>query len=209
MEDSDLAAYWRLNEDSGTLANDSSGNGNTGTISNGAWLYQGGAGKVNPCLSFNGSNSSVVVTDAGELPAAYDVQTISCWMYVSATPSAASTAVAVSGNDSGVYLGYSSSTTFGVWRYNGTLLVSTTTLPTPGAWHFISYTLNNGTHTLYIDGNAVSSSSATTDSGDATTLTAGMSPGGANYFTGDLAEIRVYSRALNPAEISGLAAGEQ
>ena len=129
VNDSNLKAYWRLNEDTGTTANDSSGNSNTGTVSNGSWTYQGGSGKVNPCLSFNGTSSSVADTSASGLPAANAAQTESCWMYVSATPSAQATALAVSGSSSGVYIGYSSSTTFGVWTYSGTLLVSTTTLP--------------------------------------------------------------------------------
>ena len=36
-----------------------------------------------------------------------------------------------------------------------------------------------------------------------------MTPGGTNYFSGELDEIRVYNRALSAAEISGLAAGKQ
>ena len=148
-------------------------------------------------------------TSATGLPAANAAQTVSFWMYVSATPSAQATAVAVSGSSSGVYIGYNSSTTFGVWTYSGTLLVSTTTLPSDGAWHFITYTLSGTTNTLYIDGTSVNTSTTATNTGAATALTAGMTPGGTNYFSGDLDEIRVYNRALSAAEISGLAAGKQ
>ena len=127
VNDSNLKAYWKFDEDTGTTANDSSGNGNTGTVSNGTWTYQ--PGKINCCLSFNGTSSSVADTSATGLPAANAAQTESFWMYVSATPSAKATALAVSGSSSGVYIGYNSSTTFGVWTNGGTLLVSTTTLP--------------------------------------------------------------------------------
>ena len=205
VNDSNLKAYWKFDEDTGTTANDSSGNGNTGTVSNGSWL----PGKINCCLSFNGTSSSVADTSASGLPAANAAQTVSCWMYVSATPSAKATALAVSGSSSGVYIGYNSSTTFGVWTYSGTLLVSTTTLPSADAWHFITYTLSGSTNTLYIDGTSVNTSTTATNTGAATALTAGMTPGGTNYFSGDLDEIRVYNRALSAAEISGLAAGKQ
>ena len=205
VNDSALKAYWKFDEDTGTTANDSSGNSNTGTVSNGSWL----PGKINCCLGFNGTSSSVADSSAGGLPAANAAQTESFWMYVSATPSAKATALAVSGSSSGVYIGYNSSTTFGVWTNNGTLLVSTTTLPSTGAWHFITYTLSGSTNTLYIDGTSVNTSTTATNTGAATALTAGMTPGGTNYFNGDLDEIRVYNRALSAAEISSLAAGKQ
>ena len=205
VNDSNLKAYWKFGEDTGITANDTSGNGNTGTVSNGTW----GPGKLDCCLVFNGTSSSVADTSASGLPAANAAQTESFWMYVSATPSAEATALAVSGSSSGVYIGYNSSTTFGVWTNGGTLLVSTTTLPSTGAWHLITYTLSGGTNTLYIDGTSVSTSTTATNTGAATALTAGMTPGGSNYFTGDLEMIRVYNRALSAAEISGLAAGKQ
>ena len=205
VNDSNLKAYWKFDEDTGTTANDSSGTGNTGTVSNGSWL----PGKINCCLGFNGTSSSVADTSASGLPAANGAQTVSFWMYVSATPSAQSTALAVSGSSSGVYIGYNSSTTFGVWTYGGTLLVSTTTLPSVNTWHFITYTLSGSTNTLYIDGTSVNTSTTATNTGAATALTAGMTPGGTNYFSGELDEIRVYNRALSAAEISGLAAGRQ
>ena len=37
VNDSDLKAYWKFDEDTGTTANDSSGTSNTGTVSNGSW----------------------------------------------------------------------------------------------------------------------------------------------------------------------------
>jgi len=205
INDTNLKAYWKLDEDTGTSTADASGTGNTGTIANGSWQ----PGKINCCVSFNGTSSSIQKTSASSLPAANATQTIGFWLYVSATPSAKATAMAVSGSSSGVYIGYSDSTHFGVWKNNGTLLVSTTALPSFNAWHYITYVKNGSNNYLYIDGTQVNTSTTATDSSAATTLTAGMTPGGTNYFNGKLDEIRVYTRALSATEISGLAAGKQ
>src|SRR5271168_792732 len=53
---SGLVAAFSFNEGSGTTVNDSSGNGNTGTISNATWTT---AGKYGGALSFNGKTSRV------------------------------------------------------------------------------------------------------------------------------------------------------
>jgi len=205
VNDSYCKAYWKFDADTGTSAADSSGVGNTGTITGATWQ----PGKIGCSLSFNGTSNNVQKASASSLPAANATQTIGFWLYVSATPSAKATAVAVSGSSSGVYIGYSSSTTFGVWKYNGTLLASTTSLPSVNAWHYITYVKSGSTNYLYIDGVQKNTSTTTTDSSAATTLTAGMTPGGTNYFAGMLDEIRVYTRALSATEISGLAAGRQ
>lgn len=57
----DASAYWKLDEGYGTTANDSTGNGNTGTISGPVWKTEDLCifGK---CLYFDGSNDVVTVS---------------------------------------------------------------------------------------------------------------------------------------------------
>jgi hypothetical protein len=55
-----LVGYWSMNEGAGTKVNDSSGNGNTGTITGAAWTN----GKHGNALSFNGSSDYTNVPDA-------------------------------------------------------------------------------------------------------------------------------------------------
>ena len=50
-----LLGYWAFNEDTGTIANDSSGNGYTGTVSGAAWV----PGYIGSALSFNGTTNYV------------------------------------------------------------------------------------------------------------------------------------------------------
>lgn len=54
-------ATYSLNEVSGTTAADSSGNGNSGTVSDATWTTQGRYGGA---LSFNGSSGSVTVLNS-------------------------------------------------------------------------------------------------------------------------------------------------
>ena len=94
---------------------------------------------------------------------------------------------------------------FGVWRYDGTLLVSTTTLPTGGVWHYVAYVKNGSTNYLYIDNNAAITSTIATDgSTSRTVINAGRTASGADYWPGKLDEVRIYSRVLTQAEIQGL-----
>src|ERR1019366_5109600 len=54
-----LVGWWKLDDGSGTSAADSSGTGNTGTLTNGpAWTT---GGMNNGALSFNGTNSYVSI----------------------------------------------------------------------------------------------------------------------------------------------------
>ena len=54
-----LVGWWSFNEGTGTIAGDSSGNGNTGTINGATWVD----GKYGKALSFNGVNNYVEIGD--------------------------------------------------------------------------------------------------------------------------------------------------
>jgi hypothetical protein len=71
---SGLVGYWSLNDARGAKAGDSSGQGNTGTITGAAWVD----GKHGKALSFNGSSDYVDVPDAAPLNPANI--TMSAWV---------------------------------------------------------------------------------------------------------------------------------
>ncbi len=211
VNDSALKCYWKFDDQtsgSGGTAADSAGNSNTGTVTGASWQTGGNARVIN-CLSFNGSSNYVQKTSATGLPAANATQTLGLWVYIPATyPTIKKTALAVTGSGVATNIGLAkigSTMYFGVWRYDGTLLVSTTTLPTGGVWHYVAYVKNGSTNYLYIDNNAAITSTIATDgSTSRTVINAGRTASGADYWPGKLDEVRIYSRVLTQAEIQGL-----
>jgi len=72
------AAWWYFYEGSGTVAHDSSGNNNTGTIYGGAtWVV----GKYDNAIEFDGINDYVGVPDSGSIGVGGGDYTISAWVY--------------------------------------------------------------------------------------------------------------------------------
>ncbi len=71
-----IVGYWKLDEGTGTIAQDSSGNGNDGTLTNGpTWS----AGQFNGALQFDGIDDYVTIPSSNE----FDTQTaltISAWI---------------------------------------------------------------------------------------------------------------------------------
>jgi RHS repeat-associated protein len=197
-----LKGRWKLDENTGTSAADSSGTGNTGTLTNGVTWVTGQAGSA---ISLNGTNQYVTAGVTG-LPAVNGSQTIAYWQYVTATPSGNQNAVAVEASGgNAVQLGYRGGQVV-VWKSGGAALVQTSSPPSSGAWHHVAYTYDGTTHTLYIDGVSVNTSTTAAQTGTPTSLNFGRYTGG-EYFAGQLDEIRIYSRTLTAAEVQGLAQG--
>ena len=71
----DPVAWWKLDEASGTTTSDSSGNGNTGTISGAAWV----TGKLGNTLSFDGADDYVNVGSGSSIDD-INVKTVSAWI---------------------------------------------------------------------------------------------------------------------------------
>jgi len=73
----DLVGHWRFDEGSGTIAYDSSGNGNDGTLEvNPQWV----AGKIAGALQFDGTDDYVEVPDSPSLDIT-DAITIAAWVF--------------------------------------------------------------------------------------------------------------------------------
>jgi hypothetical protein len=76
-----LVGYWKLDEENGTIAGDSSGNSNNGTLQNGPGWVDGKYGKA---LSFDGTDDYVTIQDSASLR----VQSfsIAAWVYMTVRP---------------------------------------------------------------------------------------------------------------------------
>jgi hypothetical protein len=212
MAGSALAAgervWWKFDESSGTTASDSSGNNNAGTLTNMVgteWT----AGKSGNALSFDGvddyvTRSALSANIAGEC-------TISLWMKRNGNPLVNERLVCVGtsgGNGFNVFVapsGYA-----GLDNEGGLTseLVSTGPSITNDAWHHIAATRSGtvpSTFKIYVDGVLKA-----TDSNAANTLPAltrlrvGASFHPGSYYTGQIDDVRVYSRVLSGTEIQAL-----
>jgi glucuronoarabinoxylan endo-1,4-beta-xylanase len=206
---SGLAGFWNLDEGTGTVAYDRSGNGNNGTWSGSTPYYAGG--KVGPYGGvFNGTNNAITASSVS--PANITVsfwikdptpnldyngiidagknQTSQDWYFIDENTSCGNgQGLRFSALSSGAELCYN-------WGDSG--------------WHMVTgvYSAADSAEYLYIDGVLMSSANGTRKTPQSYPLDIGKSNGAPNYFTGDLDDVRIYNRSLSGAEIQGIYGAE-
>lgn len=208
-----LTAYYPFNESSGTTAADTvRGGAGTANASGGAtWV----AGQYGNAVELDGSSGYLLAPNA--VPTGTTAYSVAAWVWADSAPvwgslvknwgNSASGAFHLGFDDaSGRISNYVSAPTFGP-------AVAPTTLSL-GAWHHIALTYNGGTgtQTLYIDGSAVASASA---SSSLTALGPNMAIGVktdnttlapdntccAGFWDGKIDELKFYDHTLTPAEV--------
>jgi hypothetical protein len=208
---SGLLGHWRFDEAGGTLASDSSGSGNDGTLGPGATFVASGfpgalfanAGAVD----LDGIEGRVVLT-VNRLPPVEGSKSISFWTSFPAVPSDIQAMVSLTNGLAlcGVQIGFRSGQ-LAVWGWAGALLASAPS-PSPG-WHNVIYTFDGFTHALILDGATQSTTTEPPQSCLISDAVVSGYAGGAENFLGAIDDLRIYDRALTPAEIATLAAGGQ
>lgn len=199
----DYIGYWPLDATNGTIATNAAWNGNHGTVNGATW---NAGGRVNGCLSFNGLNSSVQITNpvANDFSIAFWVQTTQ----TAGTPQWYNGAGLVDGdvpftaNDFGTAL-VGGKFAFGVGNPDTTIL--STSLINDGAWHHCVATRQEATGTIsvYVDGHLQSTGTGTRNTLSApANLHFGVT--GGNYFNGRLDEVKIFTRALGGSEVAAL-----
>jgi len=198
-----LVAAYSFDAGSGTTLADSSGNNNSGTLTNATWAGAGN-GKVGNALSFNGTNASVSIPDSNSLDLTSGM-TIEGWVKPN-TVTGFHTVIAkeTSGNIVyGLYAGSDtnkpqSQVTVGQPR----LVDAPSAIPT-GSWSHLAATYDGTTERLYVNGTQVASLAI---SGTISTSTGAFKIGGnaiwGEWFNGLIDEVRVYNRALSASEIT-------
>jgi len=209
-----LEGYWKFDEGTGTVANDSSGNNNTGTIvGSPAWT----TGKLNDALDFgNNQYVSVVGSPISSAIASSGQMTATAWVYASSA-TASGTIIkdwpTDSSNDQ-FQLGFQASTgniSGYIKQTNGTIIgpvEATTSLPL-NSWHLVALTANGSSTLLYIDGVVVASSTyngTLSQGGNYIGIGAQLNNTGSpsatpGYFSGDIDDVHLYDRGLLPEEI--------
>jgi chitodextrinase len=211
--------WWKLDEGAGTTTADSSGNSNTGTLTNGpTWA----TGRVGPgALTFSGATPSVAISGAGSLANLYLTGvTVSAWIKPAGLGGGSGGRIVdKDNNDAGWFfsMGTNNTIKFSSDQFNGTEPSRSTasSVITLNAWQHVAATWDgttsgNGIH-VYINGvestgGTIISGSGTPYDDSGTPLTLGNRPtDNARGFNGVIDEIRVYNRVLTGAEIQALA----
>jgi glycosidase len=207
--DPSLLAYWTFDEGTGSIANDSSGNGNTGTvvfdISDGGEGYWTLNGMVNGALYFDGEFTQVVVSNSPSLNPNNGI-TIAAWVNAanwSGTPRILEKGL--SDNQYALFINLSTQLEFLVASVsNGIVAVSP---PSAGAWHHLAGTYDGSWMSLYIDGQLATQQIASGAMPVATDpLVIGDKPDGNLYdaFNGTLDDVRIYCGTLTAVQVAQL-----
>src|SRR5207247_1743894 len=150
-----LTAYWNLNEGTGTVAADSSGNGNDGTLMNGpAWT----AGTTGTGLAFDGVTNYVLIPHAAVL----DTFPLSMAIWFKTTTTSGVSGLAnkyIAGSANGYQIFFNNGNLC-AWYYkdaaNSVYDNGGCTMSTPGyndgAWHQATLVVDAVSGRLYVDG---------------------------------------------------------
>jgi len=194
-----LVGAYPFDEGAGASTADLSGFSNFGVVQGAVWT---GGGKFGGALAFNGTSARVVVADAGSLDLGAGM-TLEAWVQPTVAPSGWSTIVHK--ETDAYYLAAGS--VLNVPAGGGTLgtgdvnAYAASSLPA-NIWTHLAVTYDGAALRLYVNGAQASSQAAT---GALVSSSGPLSIGGngpyGEYFNGRIDEVRIYNRALAPAEI--------
>ncbi len=195
-----LVAAYGFDQGSGTVAPDSSGNGNNGTIANATWT----TGRFGGALNFNGTNAYVNLPALGTF---YNSGfTLEAWVKKASTTQV----------DKGVLGSWTGDSNGGpmMWvdhiqgHYYLTLskglsnYLDSGTTPSAGTWQHVAATYDGSTARFYVNGTLVASQPWTASVGDANTWKIGAYGSSATgFFDGSIDEVRIYDHALDAGSI--------
>lgn len=205
---SGLLAHYNMNEGSGTVLNDISGNNYTGTINNAPFSLDVPATvrsttptrlrirNFRASAVLNGSNSRVAHTTAiAAVPTAFSG---SVWFRQSASQTA-NRLILRAGDGSAQRIGLiTSNQQVKVGFYNGTVYTAKSGFFRVGEWNHTAFTWDGTTMRLWING--IEQAGTNAPISDATTGVVVGDQSGA-FYLGQLCALRLWTRVLTPAEL--------
>lgn len=209
---SGLAAYWKLDDATGSTASDSSGNGHDGAISGAVWSAAVApvAFSDSASLSFDGSGD---VVNAPLATTATDNVTLSAWARWAGGLAAGQTIV-YNGNSGasgyGLFLDQPSGNKIVALIGGKIIYYTNATLPTDGTWKNVVLVRRSGTWELYVNGvqQGFTNGPATIAPNVPTSGTYIGNTGTLNgSYNGFIDDVRIYNRALSTTEITALGSG--
>jgi hypothetical protein len=195
-------AEWKFDERTGTTVNDTSGNDNTGTLTNGpTWA----AGKNTPGILFDGSNDYIAVGSQTGVSAS--AGTVDSWVKpTSSSPASDEMIVMVNRENNRIYLKRAATTGNLSLRLGTTTQVDTSTNIPANSWSHVSMTWNSGTYYAYVNG-----VQASTGSYSGLSTLDGFSRIGAyddnagdtnTYYAGFMDQVRIFGYARSASQIA-------
>ncbi|MEW5805288.1 MAG: LamG-like jellyroll fold domain-containing protein [Patescibacteria group bacterium] len=204
--DNGLVGYWTFDEGTGTTAYDYSGNNNTGTLTNGPTWQTSTNCKKGGCLSFDGVDDKVSISDSSSLHFGINNISLAFWMKNISSPLSN---LIQKGNFNRFWATYSPNI-IRINSYFGSgkdYWLDSNINVNDGGYHFIVATYDrNGYEKIYIDGSfnqQMNISGAAGISWDSSSSLL-ISPGTYGYFNGSIDDVRIYNRALSEAEIQAI-----
>jgi hypothetical protein len=215
----DPIARWKMDECTGTSIKDSSGNGNTGTLTNAtagtcddgtgttAWSA-GKTGKFNSSLKFDGTDDYVSIPDNAYLRFTSGTFAISAWVktndnagiIVSKIPNAPPYA----GWEYCISQGQAAASPGKPSFWNGADWVSANTRVDDGTWHHILVVYNGTNVNFYLDGKADGSSSRSNPNSSTEAVIVGMRAGTYGGLSGQIDDVQIFNYALTAAQVKTL-----
>ena len=154
--------------------------------------------------SFNGISSYISTGTAG-LPTGSSTDSGFAWIYLTATPGSGSYAFIYShggpSHGAAIFVNSADHLWFGdpdVASFSSSLTVPLNT------WTFVGYSYSSGSVTLYLDGQSQSETFQTQNTGSTYSDIGIDGRDILDYFKGSIADVQVYSTALNSSQISSL-----
>jgi hypothetical protein len=187
--------YWKLDENTGTTANDSSGNGNTGTlVSSPAWTV----GKNGSALNFNGTSNYVATTNNAFTQ--LTVGTVGAW--VKTADSGAIGGVVVKVGAYGIFLVSNEvrlyDWTAGTWRSTGVFV-------NDNKWHYVATSFQSGVTNgtiVYVDGKNVLTTTITVLNQPSAFVIGAGGEGPGQVIAGSIDDVTLYNYIRSPKQIS-------
>lgn len=210
-----VVGYWHFDEATSTTAYDSSGFANAGALTSGPTWQSASNCRAGACLSFDGTNDFVDMSDKPEFDPERDNWTVSAWIKISVTPDGIGDDIvgyANSGGSGDIWRLFVKTDGKAEFRYSSDDQItvrsaSSTSQVNNGQWRYVVGVRDGTTVRIYVDG--VQESTGTGDTNEikngTATVDMGKNPGSAlTFFTGSIDEVRIYNRALTAAEILNL-----
>lgn len=196
-----LMGWWRFDEGIGSVAGDSSGNGNNGTIYGATWV----SGRYGQALNFDGLTNYVQMGYSGSL-AITNAITILAW--INPTTLVGTQTIYAKGFSDGSKLGivFEVVDNF-IWfllSHEATWTYVTSAGVLSSGWNRVAAVWDGSTMRIYINGVADINTASFTQAIESSANDlhrVGRTPWGSGAFNGAIDEVSIYNRALSAAEI--------